>query len=146
MPGLYATAIPPEGERVEWHAAEVIVELFGEPLLLLRVSIEGPHFPARALEPIVDIGGTRSRFVRISDDGLRADAFFERMPTSGSSIQFGHGPDIELVVPEPFSTARVERLDRRRLPPNVKSEAFGGHAMSSAERDAGAIRREPDIA
>jgi hypothetical protein len=116
MPGLFSTPIPPPDLDVRWTGREVLKDLFGKPHLLLRVTITGPHFPHRATEPFVKIGKKRSRFVYISEDGLRADAYFDLDDAASGELVFGHGDDVELIVPDGFSADRVERLDRGRLP------------------------------
>lgn len=120
MPGLFSTAIPPQGQEVRWAAREVVTDLFDRPHLMLRITITGPHFPHRALEPWVTVGEARSHFVRISPDGMRADAYFDVDAVPDGEMRMGHGPDVELIVPERFTPRRIERLDRARLPEGIQ--------------------------
>jgi hypothetical protein len=125
MPGLFSTAIPPQGRDVQWIAREVIIDLFEQPHLMLRLTITGAHFPHRALEAYVTVGDVRSHFVRISPDGLRADAYFDVDTVPDGEIRMGHGHEVELIVPERFSTRRVQRLDRSRLSENTRLRYAG---------------------
>lgn len=119
MPGLFTTPIPPKGERVDLEAAEVVLDLHDKPHLLTRVTIVGPYFPERSEEPYVRVGEVRSKFVRISEMGLRVDAYFDaRLPDAGEVV-FGYGRDVDLIVPQPWRTEAVMRLDLRQLQQSV---------------------------
>lgn len=115
MPGLFLTPIPPDKDLVRHEAREVVVDLHDRPHLLTRLSLTGPYFPQRSEEAYVTVGKLRSKFVLISDDGQRADAYFERTLPPTGRIVFGYGKSVDLVVPRPFQAERVMKLDLDRL-------------------------------
>jgi hypothetical protein len=115
MPGLFTTPIPPEKDLVQLEAREVVVDLFDRPHLLTRLTLTGPHFPHRSAAPHLTVGETRSKFVRISEDGLRADAYFDEPLPEGGQIVLGWGGSVDLIFPEPFRREVVRKLDRERL-------------------------------
>jgi hypothetical protein len=115
MAGLFSTPIPPHKDLVRLEAREVVMDLFQVPHLLTRVTLTGPHFAHRAQEPYVAIGKIRSKFVRISEDGLRVDAYFDRPLPSEGQVVFGWYQSVDLIVPEPFRFSAVQTLDRERL-------------------------------
>lgn len=116
MPGLFSTPIPPEDLAVDWTAREVVVDLLHIPHLLRRLTITGPHFPHRAEEPFVRVGNVRSRFVRISPDGMRADAYFDTDLPNNGEIVFGHRDTVELILRNNYADEQLVRLDRTRIP------------------------------
>jgi hypothetical protein len=115
MPGLFFTPIPPDKDLVRYEAREVVVDLHDKPHLLTRLSLMGPYFPQRSEEAYVAVGKMRSKFVLISEDGQRADAYFERALPPTGTITFGYGKSVDLVVPRPFQATRVMKLDLDRL-------------------------------
>lgn len=115
MPGLFSTPNPPKELTVTVEAREVVRDLFEVPHLLVRLTITGPYFPHRAEEPFVAVGRVRSKFVNISEDGLRADAYFDKPLPKAGRVVFGHRDTIELIVPGRLQAADVVRLDHKRL-------------------------------
>jgi hypothetical protein len=106
--------------RLQWDAREVVQDLFGRPHLLLRIRLVGTHFPHRALEPFLRVGGVVSRFAQISDDGLSVSGYFDRPVENGRPVEFGYGAQVLLRTGRPFSQERAPRLDRGRLPTGVR--------------------------
>ncbi len=96
----------------------MVRDIHGKPHVLLRLKLSGTHFPQRALEPWVQVGRVRSRFVEIAPDGLSASAYFDRLPRGGT-IELGYGPEVLLRFPHPFVAEPVRALDVKRLPANV---------------------------
>jgi hypothetical protein len=121
---------PIESERLQWEARQVIRDLYHEPHLLLRLKLTGTQFMHLSEEPFVVVGGTRSRFVKIAEDGSAACAYFdEPLPLRGR-IEFGYGNDILLRFPRTFDTGSVKRLDPKKLPKNTKLlERFHGKML-----------------
>ncbi len=86
----------------------------------MRIRLTGTHFPQRALEPFVVVGKVRSRFVEIADDGLSANAYFDRPPPQRGRIEFGYGEDILLRFPRAFDKGVAKLLDAERLPKKTR--------------------------
>jgi len=121
---------PIESKRLQWEARQVIRDLYHEPHLLLRLKLTGTQFMHLAEEPFVVVGGTRSRFVKIAEDGLAAYAYFDEPLPPGDRIEFGYGNDILLRFPRAFDPKSVERLDPKRLPKNIRLlERFQGEIL-----------------
>jgi|ERR1700736_2134925 len=110
---------PIESPKLRWEARQVVRDLHHQPHVLLRLKLTGTHFPQRALEPWVQVGRVRSRFVQIAPDGLSATAYFDRLPRGGA-VELGYGPDVYLRFSQPFVAEPVHALDVKRLPANVK--------------------------
>lgn len=122
MPLSLGRQPPPPARSLRWTAAEVVRDLWHEPHLLLRVRLSGVAFPHRDAEPFVQVGGTRSRFVRIAEDSLTADAYFDRQPKDGGTVEFGYGHRVHALSARRFAVARIKRLQRDRLPPGTRRE------------------------
>ena len=110
---------PIQSPKLRWEASQVLRDLHERPHLLLRVKLIGTYFPQRALEPLVTVGGVRSRFAEIATDGLSAAAYFDQVPHEGT-VEFGYGEEVLLRFPEPFRRPGIRVLDPKRLPPNVQ--------------------------
>ena len=110
---------PIESPKLRWEARQIVRNLHQRPHVLLRLTLTGTHFPQRALEPWVQVGRVRSRFVQIAPDGLSATAYFDRLPRGGA-VELGYGPDVYLRFSQPFLAEPVRALDVKRLPANVK--------------------------
>ena len=85
------------------------------PHLLVRLTLTGPTFQDRAPEPFIQVGRSRSLFVSIDEDGLRAHGYFDEVPAGGEMVEFGFGHQVLLQFP-PFNASNIERLDRAKLP------------------------------
>jgi hypothetical protein len=118
--------LPDPREEVVLELREVMLELHGKPHVFMRARLTGWHFPHRAQLPFLLVGDVVSRFVRISPDGLTADAYFDTPLPPAKGVSFGYGNtvtwDFELDVDE----SRVKRLERGRLPEGVV-DAFRDH-------------------
>lgn len=112
--------LPIETDRVDWEARQVVRDLYGEPHLLDRLTLTGTRFEHRALEPYVAVGDVRSRFVEISEDGLRADAYFDEPIPGDGTIEFGYGDEPVLRIRRRFDREDVRRLDPERLPEKTR--------------------------
>lgn len=110
---------PPPARTLRWSGAEVVLDLWRRPHLLIRIRVTGVFFPHRDAEPFVEVGETRSRFVRIAQDSLTAEAYFDRPPDEGGAVRFGYGRRVHAISRRPYSSARVKRLDRDLLPPET---------------------------
>ena len=111
---------PIESERLQWEARQVLRDFDKRPHLLLRIKLKGTYFHQRALEPFVLVGNVRSRFVTISDDGLSALAYFDKLVPEERKIKFGYGNEVFLKFPKPFEYENVQLLDLKRLPKNTR--------------------------
>jgi hypothetical protein len=111
--------LPIREREFSWSAKEVVRDLEGRPHLFLRLSLTGPYFPYRALEPFARVGRVRSRLVRIVDDGRRALAYFDRKIPDTGTIEFGYGIQVVYRFPRKFERDEVELLERPRLPANL---------------------------
>jgi hypothetical protein len=106
--------------RLRWSAREVLRDLHEGPHLLVRLSLTGPFFPPRSAEPFATVGKVRSRFVLLLEDGLRADAYFDRRLPESEPVAFGYGRRVAFRFPGGFKRSAIRRLDRTRLPPGTR--------------------------
>lgn len=118
---------PITSDRLQWQGRHVLRDLEGEVQLLFRLTLSGTHFPERGAEPFMRVGGLRSRFVRISADGLTADGYFDHPPPTEGPVEFGYGHRVLLRCRRGFHRPDVGLLRRALLPPNVRNvERFAG--------------------
>lgn len=111
--------LPDPRRDVRISVREVVRDLSGKPHLLVRVRLTGWGFQHRALEPFVVVGDVVSRMVRIDRDGLAANAYFDQPLPPARRVSFGYGNVIHWDFDLPVDPDRVERLDRRRIPPGT---------------------------
>jgi hypothetical protein len=110
----------PIAERMTWTAREVLRDIDSMPHLFNRITLTGPIFPQRALEPIVTVGEVMATFVKVSEDGLTANAYFDHpLPTTGV-IEFGFEDGVLYRFPRQFNNRKITVLDRKRLPNKVR--------------------------
>ncbi len=109
--------LPVVTDKVTWNARQVLRDI-GEkpsPHILLRMKLSGVYFNQRALEPYVRVGKIRSLFVKISEDGLTARAYFDRPLTTEGMIEFGYGGEVIFRMRSPFDPDDVRMLDPELL-------------------------------
>lgn len=111
----YFPYLEPILERMKWSSREVVKEIHGRPTLTIRVHLEGPTFPHRAVEPVIRIGEIEADRVEVDVHGRWARGYFTRIPDGERLVEFGFDDGILFRFPEPFQMRVVERLDRRRL-------------------------------
>jgi hypothetical protein len=109
-----------EKPRLRWSAGEVLRDLHEVPHLLARLTLTGPFFPPRSAEPCATVGTVRSRFVLLLEDGMRADAYFDRRLPDGEPVAFGYGRRIAFRFPGGLKRSAIRRLDRTRLPQGIR--------------------------
>lgn len=108
--------LPDPREKVRADVREVVRDVHGKPHLFVRMQLTGWHFPHRAEEPFVAVGGVVSSRVLIDRAGLVADAYFDQPLPAAQRISFGYGRTIGMDFDVPVDPERIPRLDRRRLP------------------------------
>lgn len=108
--------LPDPRKNVRIEVREVVRDVFNKPHVFIRVRLTGWHFPYRALEPFVVIGETVSWTVIIRQDGLVADAYFDKPLPAATRISFGYGKVIHWDFDIPVHPQTIPRLDRSRLP------------------------------
>ena len=111
--------VPDPRKSVKAALREVIHDVAGKPRRMVRVRLTGWHFPERAPEPFMVIGNAVSSFVRISPDGLTADAYFDKNPPAARQISFGYGNVISWDFPSRITPTRISRIDPSTLPANL---------------------------
>jgi hypothetical protein len=94
-----------------WEAHRVLVpERLGEDRVVeaVRVTVHGPSFPQRAIEPELWVGEARAERVAVSVDQKSLRGFFRKPPPEGASVKVLYGDSLEGVLEERF----VHRLIR----------------------------------
>ncbi len=100
-----------------WTAREVLREIQDRPHLLLRIDVEGPHFPERALVPFVRVVSGRrvvtALMTEIDDSQTQLRAYFATDVAFKGRLEFGYGSEVlgSFVLREP----NVVRLDEARI-------------------------------
>ena len=108
--------LPDPRKSVKAAMREVIHDVDDKPRRMVRVRLTGWHFPERAPEPFMVIGAAVSSFVRISPDGLTADAYFDNVPPAARQVSFGYGNVVSWDFPSRITPARIGRIDPSTLP------------------------------
>jgi hypothetical protein len=105
---------------LQWVAREVLRDADGRAHLLTRITLSGTRFQNRDLPAFVTVGSDITTAVRIAPDELSAEAYFAGPPPAEGQIAFGYGVETVFRFPRPFTPDAIQRLDRRRLPPDVQ--------------------------
>jgi hypothetical protein len=111
--------LPDGRDSVRAVLHEVVREVSGKPQVFIRVRLTGWSFPHRAREPFVVIGDAVSSRVVIDADGTAANAYFDKPLPDSRAVGFGYGNVLKWQFDTPVVPAKIERLDRSRLPPGV---------------------------
>jgi hypothetical protein len=108
--------LPDPRKNVRIEMREVVRNVFDKPHILIRVRLTGWHFPGRALEPFLLIGKVVSRTVIIDNDGLGANAYFDKLFPATKRVSFGYGNVILWYFDLSIDPKNITRLERARLP------------------------------
>lgn len=105
------------------NAKEVVKILNKQPHLLIRIVIEGNHFPFRSVDPLIRIETNKQTFINnlfaeISPDNSKIIGYFPVNLPSGT-IEFGYEDEIWGALPAKFNAEAITRLDRKKLPKNI---------------------------
>jgi hypothetical protein len=111
--------LPDPRKDVKVQLREVVRDIGKKPHILIRVRLTGWHFPQRAPEPFLVIGKTVSKFVILDEEGTTADAYFDVRPPAAKRVSFGYGNIIAWDFEVPIAPAKIETVDRARLPKGV---------------------------
>lgn len=111
--------MPDPRRNVTAEIREVVRDVAEKPHVFVRVRLHGWHFPQRAPEPFLVIGKVVSKFVLIDHDGTTADAYFDVRPPAVKGVSFGYGNTVSWDFDVTVDPARIDRLDRARLPKGV---------------------------
>ena len=76
----------------------------------VRITVFGPNFPQRAVEPEILVGKTLAYSVSVSRDQQSIRGFFRDLPSEGGLIRVRYGDSQEGVLREPFSRRNVRPL------------------------------------
>jgi hypothetical protein len=112
---------PISSKKLFWEAKEVIRDFEKSPMLFHRITLNGTLFPHRALKPFVRIGRHLATHVKISQDGLKVNAYFDHPVGEDQKIEFGYDDKVFLVFPEKFQPKKTTKLDLRLIPANTKN-------------------------
>src|SRR5258708_11297954 len=110
---------PIVSEQLRWEGKLVLRDRAGSPNIFFRLKLTGTFFVERSSEPFMQVGGLRSRFVRIASDGLSADGYFDQPPPAEGAVEFGYTRQVYLRCATSFERGRIVRLKRDLLPDRV---------------------------
>jgi len=110
---------PIVSDRLQWEGKLVLRDRAGVPHIFFRLKLSGTFFVERSSEPFMQVGGLRSRFVRIASDGLSADGYFDEPPPAEGTVEFGYARQVFLRCARSFEGGRIVRLRRDLLPAKV---------------------------
>jgi hypothetical protein len=93
------------------------------PHLLVRIAIDGDHFPFRSVDPLIRIAIGRETYVgqlfaEVAPDQSKIIGYFPVDVPKGS-IEFGYEDEIWGTLPGEFVEESVSRLERKRLPKDI---------------------------
>lgn len=105
------------------QAKEVVRVLNDRLHLLVRIIIDGNHFPFRSVDPLIRIAVGNEKyfndlFAEVAPDNSKIIGYFPVKIPKGT-IEFGYEDEIWGTLPDEFSPESVSRLDRKRLPKDV---------------------------
>ena len=111
---------PIESQKLKWESKVVVREINEGPRLYIRLKLTGTRFPLMNTIPFVRVGRAVTHYVDIADDGLSANAYFERALPESGVVEFGYDNRTLLRFPQRYSGEGVMRLDQRRLPEKLR--------------------------
>ena len=97
-------------EISHYSADVVLVPPREKPAQAVRVTVFGPYFPQRAIEPELFVGEARAYDVRISPDQHSLRGLFAQPPPEGGLVRVIYGDSQEGTVREPFSREKIRPL------------------------------------
>lgn len=105
------------------QAKEVVRVLNDRPHLLVRIVIDGNHFPFRSVDPLIRIATSNKKhvtnlFAEVAQDNSKIIGYFSVTIPNGI-IEFGYEDELWGALPGEFSHESLVRLDRKRLPKDV---------------------------
>jgi len=105
------------------QAKEVVRVLNERPHLLVRIIIDGNHFPFRSVDPLIRIATSNEKhvtnlFAEVAPDNSKIIGYFPVTIPNGI-IEFGYEDELWDTLPGGFSPESVVRLDRKRLPNDI---------------------------
>lgn len=102
--------------RLEGYVGEMVLMPSPEgakaTIEALRITVFGPNFPQRAVEPELLVGRVAAQRITISPDQRSIRGYFPLMPPSGARIRVRYGESQEGVVSETFQRKRVRPLPK----------------------------------
>ncbi len=110
-----------ENEHLIWRARQVVRNVDHELHLFIRLKLTGTHFPQKLTEPFVSVGGVRSRFVLISEDGLSLYAYFDQPLPEKEPVMFGYGDEVSFQLPRRFYNNSVDFLNLSFIPRGTRN-------------------------
>lgn len=111
---------PIESPKLGWESKVVVREINEGPKLYIRLKLTGTQFPLFNTIPFVRIGKTITHYVEIADEGLSANAYFERALPEDGVVEFGYDVQTLLRFPQRYTGNVVTRLDQKRLPKSLQ--------------------------
>src|SRR5438270_680028 len=79
----------------------------GKTVEAVRITVFGPNFPQRAVEPEILVGKLKAHNVSISRDQESIRGIFHELPPEGAEIRVRYGDSQEGVLREQFSHRKV---------------------------------------
>ncbi|HEU4880746.1 MAG TPA: hypothetical protein VFT45_00835 [Longimicrobium sp.] len=102
VPGIESYDLAEVGE------AEAQARSFGRATRpVLRMTIHGPGFPVRAVDPVVAVDGRRVFDFEIAEDQESIVAWLDVVPPEGASIEVRYGQGPRALSPEPFTISKL---------------------------------------
>jgi hypothetical protein len=76
----------------------------------VRVTVFGPTFPERAVQPELLVGDSAATQVSIARDGTSIRGYFHQLPADGALVRVRYGDSQEGVLDNPFRSNAVRPL------------------------------------
>jgi len=95
-----------------YEAEMVLHPLNGATAEVVRITVFGPNFPQRAVEPELFAGEIAARNVSIARDQKSIRGYFPELPREGAPIRVLYGDSQEGVVEGKFSRQTVRPLPK----------------------------------
>jgi hypothetical protein len=113
---------PIESPKLKWESKVVVREITEGPRLYIRLKLTGTRFPLFNTIPFVRIGRAVTHYVDIAEDGLSANAYFDRRLPEEGVVEFGYDVQTLLRFPKRYSGEVVKRLDEKLLPESLQHQ------------------------
>jgi hypothetical protein len=84
----------------------------GKTVEAVRITIFGPNFPQRAVEPEILVGEALAQGVSITRDQRSIRGYFHELPPEGGLVRVRYGDSQEGVLREPFARRHIRPLPK----------------------------------
>jgi len=77
-----------------------------------RITVYGDHFPLRAAQPVLRVGGMAAELVKVAADQKSIRGYLRHLPPNGAPISVSYDEQMAGEVKTPFNRKRIQPLPK----------------------------------